>query len=159
MEIWKTIKDYEQYKVSNLGNVKRNKILKQNTRVGYFAVNLCKNGKMKTLQVHRLVAQAFIPNPNNLPQVNHKDGNKKNNKVENLEWCSAKYNVRHAIKTGLKNFKSISKRVNQLKNGIVINTFNSINEIERLYGFGSSNICKSLKGKIKQAYGYEWEYA
>ncbi len=160
-EIWKDVVGYEGlYQVSNLGRIKRNnKYLKQNIRVGYFAVNLCKNGKYKTKQVHRLVAQEFIPNKYNLPQVNHIDGNKRNNIVSNLEWITPSGNIKHAIKIGIKTFDSISLKIKQIKDGVVINTYNSINELERLFGYGSSNICKALKGKIKKAYGYEWKYA
>lgn len=69
---------------------------------GYFRTNLAKNGVNKTVKVHRIVAEAFIPNPLNLPQVNHKDGNKQNNSVKNLEWCSASENQKHAFRMGLK---------------------------------------------------------
>lgn len=104
MEIWKPIKEYEGlYEVSSFGNVrsiKRNttngKIMKlQKTKTGYYRVGLCKNNKVKCYSVHRLVAQAFIPNLNNLPQVNHKNECKTNNNVENLEWCTMLYNVRY----------------------------------------------------------------
>ena len=99
---WKDIPGYEGlYQVSNLGEIKslnyrntgKEKILKLiKDKKGYFHVNLYKNGKLKNLQVHRLVAMAFIPNHNNYNQVNHKDENTSNNAVENLEWCTAKYN-------------------------------------------------------------------
>lgn len=105
-EIWKDIKGYEGlYQVSNLGNIKsfefrnnrgifkREKILYKSTRSGYYTVNLCKNTIRKSKQVHRLVAEAFIPNPLNKKIVNHIDFDRKNNKVENLEWCSQKENV------------------------------------------------------------------
>ena len=97
-EEWRDIKGYEEkYQVSNLGRVKslkdrygnyREKILKysKNNR-GYLTVSLCKNSKVKLFTVHRLVAQAFIENSNNYPEVNHKDENKENNRVDNLEWC------------------------------------------------------------------------
>ena len=107
----KDVCNYEGlYKIDENGNVfsvRNNKFL--NTTVfpnGYEYVHLC-NGKAKTklLRVHRLVAEAFIPNPNDLPQVNHKDGNKLNNSVENLEWCTNLENMRHSIETGLRAVK------------------------------------------------------
>lgn len=100
MEIWKDIEEFEGvYQVSNLGNIKslRNgRILRSRNRDFYRAVNLYNNGTYKTLNIHRLVAQAFIPNPNNLPIVNHIDENKVNNNAENLEWCTVKHNNDHS---------------------------------------------------------------
>ena len=118
-EEWKAIQGYEGiYEVSNFGNVRslprykrgnldskvfiEGKTIKQvkNNR-GYYIVQLSKNNKVKNFSVHRLVAEAFIPNPNNFPQVNHINGNKKDNRVENLEWVSASTNVKHAVSMGL----------------------------------------------------------
>ena len=98
MEEWKDIIGYEGlYQVSNLGRVRRSgKILKGGyNNKGYHTINLCKKGISKSFFVHRLVAIAFIPNPNNLPIVNHKDENPKNNCIENLEWCTYKYNANY----------------------------------------------------------------
>ena len=112
IELWKDIKNYEGlYQVSNLGNVKsvdryvyagdnsnhkyqhiKERNLKLSGGDKYIQVSLCKNGKIKAFLVHRLVAEAFIPNPDNLPCINHKDENPKNNQAENLEWCTYKYN-------------------------------------------------------------------
>ena len=92
---WKVIKNFEDYKVSNAGQVfsiKRNKLLKAYEKKGYYGVWLYQDKKRYFRMVHRLVATAFIPNTENLPQINHKDENSKNNNVENLEWCTAKYN-------------------------------------------------------------------
>jgi hypothetical protein len=109
-EIWKKIKNYPNYKISNFGNVKREPkyfknlsgiIKKQLTKFGYYRVPLCKNGVFKKFLVSRLVAKTFILNPNNLPEVNHKDGNTQNNNVSNLEWCTRSENMLHAFKTGL----------------------------------------------------------
>ena len=105
-EVWRDIQGYEgKYQVSSLGRVKslkdnngnyREKIMKFGKNIyGYLLVNLHKNGKMKTFSVHRLVATAFLENPNNLPQVNHKDEDKTNNVVGNLEWCTQKYNLNY----------------------------------------------------------------
>ena len=104
--IWKAINNFPGYYISNTGEVKSTKyqgqfkrkssdgLLKQRTyKSGYKYVNLYKDGHMHSIKVHRLVAQAFLDNPNNLPQVNHKDENKANNDVANLEWCTAKYNM------------------------------------------------------------------
>lgn len=114
-EIWKPIKGYEGlYEVSNLGRVRsldrcvvyangqvhihRGKILRPGISNGYMQVHLCKCGDMKQPLVHRLVADAFIPNPENLPQVNHKDENPSNNEVSNLEWCTSEYNINYGTR-------------------------------------------------------------
>ena len=103
-EQWKPVEGFEDYAVSNLGNVKslkygKERILKpRKNKDGYLFVTLCKNGKMKNFKVHRLVASAFLPNPNNLPQVNHLDEVKTNNVVSNIEWCSAKYNMNYGTR-------------------------------------------------------------
>ena len=105
IEEWRPIEGYEGlYEVSNIGRVRsvdrfyyrlhKGKVLSPTKdRYGYLTVTLNCNGKSKTIKIHRLVAQAFLPNPDNLPQVNHKDEDKTNNNVDNLEWCTAKYNV------------------------------------------------------------------
>ena len=116
---WKEIKGYEgKYIISNYGEIislpryKRNNSKFQyvqpreickytNPKNGYAYVYLCNNGVYKNVRLHKLVAKTFIPNPNNLPQVNHKDGNKLNNHVKNLEWCTASENIKHAYKLGL----------------------------------------------------------
>jgi hypothetical protein len=104
-EVWKDVPNYEGlYKVSNLGNVyscrlKRNMARNPN-QMGYVTVSMTKDKIMKVRPVHRLVAEAFIPNPENLPVVHHKDDNKQNNRVENLEWCTQKENVHYTIAAG-----------------------------------------------------------
>lgn len=117
-EIWKDIEGYEGfYQVSNFGTIKSlsryikfgNKTRYSNERIlkfhkdkdGYKKVILQKSGKAQNYLIHRLVAQAFIPNPDNKPQINHKDGDKQNNKVDNLEWCTPSENMIHAFKTEL----------------------------------------------------------
>lgn len=116
IEIWKPINGYEfLYKISNLGNVlslRTNKLLKQNMNTsGYFAVQLCKDGKRKSYLVHRLVAEHFINNPKRCPEVNHKDEDKSNNVVDNLEWCTRKYNMNY---NQLPKKQKILKEYNQM---------------------------------------------
>ena len=175
-EIWKDIKGYEDlYKISNFGKVKslnyhltgKDRILKYgiNTQ-GYLFVQLSKNGKVKTFGIHRLVAQTFIENPENLPQVNHIDEDKTNNKVSNLEWCTAKYNnnygtrVHKMICTQL-NRKDLSKAVLQFDlNGNFIKEYCSSREAARTLGNRDfcGNISRCSNGIIKTAYGYKWKY-
>ena len=172
IEIWKDIKGYEKsYQVSNLGRVKSlgNKsnhkkeiILKQCVIMGYKCVGLTKRTKMKIKKVHRLVANAFIPNTHNKPQVNHKDGNKLNNLVDNLEWCTAKENIIHAHKKGLtKALKGEnnprSKKVMMLdKNNNFLKLYNSLKEAERETKLSHSNISASIK-RNGTCGGYKWK--
>lgn len=105
-EIWKPVPDYPAYEVSNFGRVKsfkqgKQRILKPILKYGYFYVMLYKVNKSKQISVHRLVAQLFIPNLDNKPEINHIDGNKQNNHVSNLEWCTSSENERHAVVIGL----------------------------------------------------------
>lgn len=162
IEIFEDIAGYEGlYQVSNWGTVKslgngnsnnsKEKILKPTKdKKGYLTVDLYKDGKRKIYKVHRLVAQTFIENPNNLPQVNHKDENKKNNAASNLEWCDAKYNINY----GTRNEK-ISKQLMCLETGKI---YPSTREVQKQLGFAHSNISKCCNGKLKQAYGYTWCY-
>ena len=112
----KPIIGYENlYKINNYGEVlslRSNKILKPNNNgIGYFIIQLCKNGKRKNYLIHRLVAEHFLDNPNNLPEVNHKDEDKSNNFVNNLEWCKHKYNMNYKQ---LQKRQQISKEYNKL---------------------------------------------
>lgn len=115
-EVWKNIFDFIGYQVSNFGRIrslKTYKILKQHSRGnGYMSVNLSHHGKRFNFSIHRLVAEAFIPNPDNLPEVNHKDENKFNNNVTNLEWCDRKYNINYgtAIQRMLESKKNKSRK-------------------------------------------------
>jgi hypothetical protein len=106
-ELWLPIKGYEGlYEVSNTGfvrSIKSDKVLKMENKNGYFSVNLYKNGQVHKY-VHRLVAQTFIDNPNNHQEVNHIDCNKHNNRVDNLEWCDRKQNLKHSYEHGLKRY-------------------------------------------------------
>ena len=136
-EIWKDIKGYEGlYQVSNLGKVARQTKTKglhylkgYINHKGYLKVHLMKERKYQTFRVHRLVGLAFIPNPLNKPQINHKDGNKLNNSVDNLEWVTNEENYEHAIKLNLVYHKE--KPVALYKNGIEIARYKSISDAAR----------------------------
>lgn len=159
IEIFKDIEGYEGlYQISNYGNVKslnfnrtgKEKILKPTKNSdGYLQICLHKQG-IKKHYIHRLVAQAFIENPNNLPQVNHKDEDKTNNYIENLEWCERKYNINYGTRTD-----KCSKQVLCVETGVV---YPSTIEVERQLGFNNANIGKCCNGRYKQAYGYTWCY-
>lgn len=109
METWKLIREHCDYSISDFGRVKSNKknlLMRLTLNNGYYAISFhLGNHKYKTYRIHRLVASYFIPNPNNLPQVNHIDGNRLNNNVSNLEWCDASHNLKHANRIGLHNPK------------------------------------------------------
>lgn len=179
-EIWKDVIGYEGlYQVSNLGKVKalekyvnsgiknNNKVkrksvlLKQHVKLGYYEVCLTKNNKKHFIKVHRLVAQAFIPNQNNLPQVNHKDENTLNNNVSNLEWCTAKYNCNYGNrnKNIYKNnpFKAIKVNQYDLNNNL-INSFSSIAEASRFYKCSSLTISRYCLNITKDK-NFIWRYA
>lgn len=126
---------------------------------GYLFRILCKNGKTENALIHRLVAEAFIQNLNNLPEVNHKDENKANNCVENLEWCSRLYNMRYGTATQ-RRVKKLSKPVLQLdtNTGQVISEYQSTAEAARQLNIHQGNISNCCIGKQKTAYGYKWRY-
>lgn len=165
-EIWKDIKGYEGlYQISNLGRVKslgngnsnksKLKIMKTTlNHKGYPMISLCKDGVSKKFSVHRLVAEAFIPNPDNLPQVNHIDEVKTNNRIDNLEWCTAEYNVKYGTRTA-KTSKPILQITLENK---IINLWGSIRSVENILGFDNSNIQKCCKGKHNHSYNYQWKY-
>lgn len=154
-EQWRSIEGFDNYLVSNKGRImngKTGRILRPaDDGGGYDKVVLCKNGITSTKKVHRLVAQAFIDNPNNLETVNHIDEDKHNNNVENLEWLSSGDNTRY----------SLSKPVEQydLYSGELLATYPSTMAVERLMGFGNSTISMACRGQYKKAYGYIWKYA
>lgn len=183
-EIWKDIPGYEGlYRVSNLGNVKslnwrntgeaKNLYLKPHRR-GYLQVELAKNGIKKCFVVHRLVATAFLPNDDLLPQVNHKDENKKNNRADNLEWCTQSYNAIYSLnkhperkpprggrRKGCR-FKGTNseKRVLQLNvDGTLIREWACSRDIFLQTGMSDWSISECCRGNRKTAYGYKWRYA
>lgn len=169
-ETWKDIKGYEGlYQISNLGDVKRissGKILKPYSHNGYIRVALSKDNTPKHMDIHRLIAQAFIPNPENKPEINHKDGNKENNSIQNLEWCTRKENMSHAKKMGLwKMTDNMKKGLDQSKRTYqydrdynFIQSFESADEASRQLHINAGNLHSCCEGKRKTAGGYIWSY-
>ena len=160
-EIWCPIKGYEGlYEVSDQGRVKSigygdDRILKSVIdKGGYLKVCLCKNGEREWCRIHRLVAKTFIPNPDNLPEVNHKDEDKENNYVQNLEWCDRKYNCNYGTRN-----QRISKLVLQFtKDGEFVREWKSSSEIEMNLGYAHQNISSCCTGKLKSAYNFIWKF-
>lgn len=166
MEIWKSISKSEfskYYEVSTKGNIrkiKNKKIISQHIRNGYKAVCLYnpENKNKNTSNVHRLVALAFISNPDNKIFVNHKDGNKENNVLENLEWVSAKENSEHALNTGLHKGGKCRPVIQLSLEDIYISTFNSILEASKETGANNRKISEVCKGKSQSSGRFKWKY-
>ena len=185
-EIWRDVVGYEGlYKVSNFGRVKslkdnngkyREKILKfAKNNKGYLYVCLCKEGKVNKCKAHRIVAQAFLENPNNLPMINHKDECKTNNVVTNIEWCTAKFNCNYGTrnkrivantdykeKVANTDYKAIaekqSKQVFQYSKDLeLISVWKSTRECDR-NGFDSGHVSACCRGKLQHYKGYIWSY-
>lgn len=185
MEIYKSVYGFEGlYEVSNLGNVKSLKRIDMRGRTinerilkpyrdgnqGYKAVSLLKNGVSRRVKLHRLVAIAFLDNPNNLPQVNHINGVKDDNRLENLEWSSVSDNVKHAFdvlkrkssgghygKTGSKHHCSKAVLAEHLESGKKL-IFGSSAEAARALGIPSGSIPRCCNGKYKSSHGYKFSY-
>ena len=178
-EEWRDVEGYEgKYQVSNWGNVRSlnyNNMgfannLKPNDKItgGYLCVYLRKNNKTKQYKIHRLVAETFIPNFENKLCVNHIDGNKLNNNVDNLEWCTSSENNKHAYRCGLKKGTWLNKRGIQHptsksvaqydKNGEFIKKYESITEASNETKIIKKAICNCLRKKSKTSGGYIWRY-
>lgn len=162
LEIWTEFID--NYYISNYGNIydslkKKNVILTINNK-GYLYYNSYINKKRKIYFPHRLVGIHFIDNPNKYPQINHIDGNKTNNHVDNLEWCTQKHNTRHAVSKGLINTATQGgKPVIQMSlDGEYINSFLSISDAARNIKGSNEHIGNVCRGKGKTAYGYIWKF-
>lgn len=186
MEVWKDIKGFEKiYQVSNFWNIKslsrviknwkvefisKEKILKQSFNKWYKTIKL----NNISFLVHRLVAKAFIENPENKKEVNHKDWNSSNNFLENLEWVTPKENMKHSFNLGRKNVMKItwwpskwkfwklnhkSKKVSQYtKEGVFLKIWDSTMDIARFYKVNPSSISLNCNWKLKTAYGFIWKY-
>lgn len=184
-EIWKDIEGYEGlYQVSNQGNVRsldrivnapngvrtsKGKVLTQYKCGNYSKVTLSKSSKYKTYDVHHIVAKAFIPNPNNYPQVNHKNENRYDNRAENLEWCTAKYNANygtrnkrlsenHKVPCKLETKQKLGRSVVAYKDNMIIGEYYSIKECSRVLGLDEHCIHLVLQGKYSQTKGYIIKY-
>lgn len=177
-EVWKNVEGYEKYyMVSNLGRVKSkdryvinnktpqfkpSKILRQRVDwIGYLDIMFCVNKSTKRFKVHRLVASSFVNNKDNKPQVNHLNENKKDNRVENLQWCTSKENLEYNNLRKRASKKRIngklSKKVFQYKDGVLVNEWVSISEAGR-NGFQPYNISKCCNGLRNTHLGFEWSF-
>ena len=167
-EIWKDVVGYEgSYKVSNLGNVKsldrqcgfmkrKGQLLHPSTFKGYKIVGLSLPSSHSTCRVHRLMMIAFVPNPENKPEVNHIDGDKGNNNLNNLEWATSKENIRHFYRIGMmKRFKPVNM---YSIDGLFLKRFKSVAGAVREIGIFRHSIYESCTGKRSQAGGYKWKF-
>lgn len=168
-EIWVPIEGFEElYHVSDYGRVKslnynhtkQEHILKpsKTKKDGYLIVNLYKDGKAKIKLVHRLVAEAFIDNPNNLPEVNHINEDKTDNRVQNLCWISPIDNINYGTCIKRRAKARYKKVIQYDLDGNFIQEWESATEVQRQLGFYKSGICFCCNGKCKTAYGFKWRY-
>ena len=168
MNNWIELKENDKYEINECGIV-RNKKTKRplkywKTTIGYYTVCLFRNGNQKTYYIHRLIANNFIKNPNNYNEVNHIDGNKQNNSINNLEWCTHKHNMQEAHDNGLVKEtygkdNPISKKVKQtiIKTGETI-IWDSMMDAKRKMGYSTGSISDACQGNLKTAYKSKWEY-
>ncbi len=166
-EVWKPVVGYEGiYEVSSLGNLRNasgKRLSVFPNQAGYYRVNLCYHGKRRAKFIHRIVAEAFLENPLDYSQVNHKDENKRNNSVDNLEWCNAEYNTNYGSRNQrvaeimrMRNNRSIVA-VDPKSNEETI--FPSITFASAIIGKQKSYICYAIKHPQKAYSGYKWRYA
>ena len=163
-EVWKDVTNYEGiYQVSNTGKVKRilpngkERLLRgKKDKDGYTEIILSKKQKKAYFRLHRLVAKAFIPNPENKPEVNHKDKNKQNNSVCNLEWATTVENIRHSFALGRK--VSTTPVLQFSANGELLAYFDSIKEAAQTANVKQSNISACCNSRLKTVGGYIWRY-
>ena len=160
--MFEKIKEFPQYEINTKGQVRNSNkhILSQSmSNTGYYRVHLCKNGKAKWYAVHKLVAETFIPNPLHLPEVNHKDENKLNNDVSNLEWCSSNYNKNYGTRNKRISKTQTNNNLSQLVKCVETNViYPSIMEAQRQTGIFNTAIGKVCKGERKTAGHYHWVY-
>ena len=167
--MWKDVNGYSGlYKVNENGDIfsiRARKNLKPNLlRSGYYQYTLNKDGKRKLMLGHRVVAEAFIDNPDGYPMINHKNEIKTDNRADNLEWCTNSYNQKYGSlpkrrrKSGAwkKGVEATKKAVAQMNRGVIIETFESISEASRKTGINLSNISQCCKGNRETAGGYSW---
>lgn len=171
-EIWKDVEGFEGlYQVSNMGRVRsldrvdlrgrrlKGKVLvdRHNSR-GYHMIALCRDGDVEYKSIHRLVAKAFLDNPDNLPEVNHKDENKANNAVSNLEWCTSRYNVMYGTRN--ERISKANKRPIYMVSGSGHRYFfESVKKAAKLLGLNRDCVSKCLHGKQEQHHGFTFEWA
>lgn len=166
---WKPLNNFEGYFINELGEVKstrsfkgtKEKILKGSyNQQGYKIYSFIKDGKVYTKTLHRLLMETFIPNSNNLPCINHIDGNILNNSLDNLEWCTYGHNEKEAYRLGLKQSRIKGKPLYQCDlNGNIIKKWNSINEVAKAMNYSSGTICSCCNKKRNKTYkGFIWRY-
>lgn len=160
MEKFILINGLDNYAVSNYGNIKNVKtgriLTPQVNKQGYLTYTFYQHGIKKSLRIHRLVGFYFVPNPDNKPYINHKDGDKTNNHAENLEWCTAKENDHHARESGLKEQEKTVAATELISGETLV--FKSVTEAGAVLGINTGTICKVLKGRRNQTHGYSFSY-